>query len=165
MRSSSLCLEAPGSCAAQFIESERHTAANTCVMPATPATRNVRSVASRGQGPLAASAETPDKAGKLMLLAHPIGSDGRIVTARDLHRALVRLPAYGRSAQIEAIPEGVANGSKRPSAALRYRPDERAVSTRKRSSRAKTSVAPGLAVRSSPFASEAWPRCWTRRRG
>ena len=55
MQSLSLCLEAPGSCAAQFIESERHTAANTCVMPATPATRNVRSVASADQGPLAAS--------------------------------------------------------------------------------------------------------------
>jgi hypothetical protein len=49
----------PGACAPQFIESERHTATNTCVMPATPATRNVRSVASRGQGPLAASAEPP----------------------------------------------------------------------------------------------------------
>src|SRR5271154_2087532 len=59
MRSLSLCLEAPGSCAAQFIESG---AAHGCVMPAAPATRNVRSVASRGQG--AAGAETPDKAGK-----------------------------------------------------------------------------------------------------
>src|ERR1700733_1237645 len=77
-RSSSLCLEAPRSCAAQFIESERHTAANTCVMPATPATRNVRSVASRDQGPLAASAETPKKVGKLMLSSDPIGSNGRI---------------------------------------------------------------------------------------
>jgi hypothetical protein len=77
-------------------------AAKTCVMPATPATRNVRSVACRGQKPLAASAETPDKAGKLMLLAHPIGSDGRIVTARNVHRALVRLPAYGRSSSKRA---------------------------------------------------------------
>ena len=42
MRSLSLCLEAPGSCAAQFIESERRTTANTCVMPAAPAIRNVR---------------------------------------------------------------------------------------------------------------------------
>jgi hypothetical protein len=70
MRPLSLCLEDPGSCAAQFIESERHTAANTCVMPATPATRKVRSVASLGLGPLAAS-ETPDKARKLMLLVAP----------------------------------------------------------------------------------------------
>jgi hypothetical protein len=77
MRSLSLCLEAPGSCAAQSIESERRTAANTCVMPATPATRNVRSVASRDQGPSAASDETPEKAGKLMLSSDPIGSDGR----------------------------------------------------------------------------------------
>ena len=68
MRPLSLRLEAPGSCAAEFIESEQRTAANTCFMPATPATRNVRSVAPRGQGPLAASDETQDKAGKLMLL-------------------------------------------------------------------------------------------------
>ena len=43
MRSLSLRLDAPGSCAAQVIESGRHTA-NTCVMSAIPATRNVRSV-------------------------------------------------------------------------------------------------------------------------
>ena len=73
-------------------------------MPATPATRNVRSVASRDQGPLAASAETPKKVGKLMLSSDPIGSNGRIVTARDVHRAFVRLPAYGRSAQIAVVP-------------------------------------------------------------
>src|SRR6516164_7541760 len=78
MRSLPLRLEAPGSCAAQFIESERHTAANTCVMPATSATRNVRSVASRDQGPLAASNETPEKAEKPMLASDPIGSNGRI---------------------------------------------------------------------------------------
>jgi hypothetical protein len=36
--------------------------------------------------------------------SHPIGSDGRIVTARDVHRAFARLPAYGRSAQIVVVP-------------------------------------------------------------
>ena len=43
-----------------------------------PSNKNVRSVASRDQGPLAASAETPKKAGKLMLSSDPIGSNGRI---------------------------------------------------------------------------------------
>src|SRR5579871_5431835 len=51
MRPLSLWLETPGSGAAQFIESRRRTAANTCIMPATPATRNVRCVALPGQGP------------------------------------------------------------------------------------------------------------------
>jgi hypothetical protein len=77
MRSSSLCLEALGSRAAQFIESEKHTAANTCVMPATPATRNVRSGTSRDHGPWASSAEAAEKAGKLILSSEPIGSNGR----------------------------------------------------------------------------------------
>ena len=70
MRSLSLCLEAPGSCAAQFIESERHTAANTCVMPATPGNKECALRRLPRPGPLAAFAETPEKAGKLMHLVH-----------------------------------------------------------------------------------------------
>lgn len=67
MRSLSLCLKVPGWCGTEFVDSERGTTANTCVMPVTSATRNVRFVASRG-GPFAASAKTPEKTGNVMLL-------------------------------------------------------------------------------------------------
>jgi hypothetical protein len=75
-RSLSLCLEAPGACAAQFIGSERRTAAKTCVMPSDRS--NKKRALRRLRRPRAVDGVLRDarKATNLMLASDPIGSNG-----------------------------------------------------------------------------------------
>jgi hypothetical protein len=78
--------------AAQFVESERRTAANTtCVMPATPATRNVRSVASREHGPMVIGRRAAEKGRKADPLVGPIGRRAFLPLHRDFHPLWVDL--------------------------------------------------------------------------